>query len=296
MELVHDNSIIIPPNSIVEQSYGPFYCGFTGYNEINVGSDCIFRGSYTFSGIEVEKIVINQGCNIAGFGVFSRGYCRHLEIHQNTNITGPYSFQYCENINLVKFHDNVRIIGNHAFSGCSMGQIQFGKGIHLFGTGTFYRCENIVNLVIPDNAFFDSIFTFAHCKNLKSVRFGNNIVVYGHSIFSSCESLEAVYFGDNVSIYGEDNFKGCPNLRIIEHGANFLNEDKTLRIFEKPYKRIRFEEIPEDAECSIQMGPFDKDSVVVQTICGHYFNEECLSEWFSRKETCPMCRKKLNRE
>jgi hypothetical protein len=128
---------------------------------------------------------------------------------------------------------------------------------------------------------------------LKSVRFGNNIAIYGNGIFSSCESLEEVYFGDNVSVYGEDNFKGCPNLRIIEHGANFLNEDKTLRIFEKPYNLIRFTDIPEGAACSIRMEPFDKDSVIVQTICGHYFNEECLREWLVNKETCPICRKKL---
>jgi hypothetical protein len=207
MELVRDNSIIIPAKSIVEQSYGPFYSNSDTYNEINIGSDSILTGSYTFSGVQVKKIVINQGCNIAGFGVFSRGNCRELEIHRDTNITGPYSFQYCGNLNRVQFHDNIRITGNHAFSCCSMRELHFGKGIRLFGTGTFYRCENIEHLVIPDNAFFDSIFTFAHCKNLKSVRFGKNIALYGHSMFSSCESLEEVYFCDNVSVYGEDNLK-----------------------------------------------------------------------------------------
>lgn len=296
MEFVRNNSIIIPSKSIIEQSYGPFYSKSDTYNEINIGSDSILAGSYSFSGVQSNKIVIKERCNIAGFGVFSRGDCRELEIHRDTNITGPYSFQYCGNLNRIQFHDNVRISANHAFSCCSMRELHFGKGIRLFGTGTFYQCENIEHLVIPDNAFFDSIFTFAHCKKLKSVRFGKNIALYGHSMFSSCKSLEAVYFGDNVSVYGEDNFKGCPNLRIIEHGANFLNEDKTLRIFEKQYKRIRFEEIPEDAECSIQMEPFDKDSVVVQTICGHYFNEKSLCEWLVDKETCPMCRKKIKRE
>ena len=296
MELVKDNSIIIPPKSHIEQSYGPFYSSQNIYDKINIGPESEFIGSYTFAGVQSEKITINRGCNIAGFGVFSRGFCREIELHQDTNIVGPYSFQYCSYLNSVQVHENCRISGNHAFSGCGIRELELGRGIKIFGTGTFYQCENIEHLEIPDNAFFDSIFTFAKCINLKSVRFGNNVILYGHSIFSSCESLEAVYFGDNVSIYGEDNFNGCPNLRIIEHGANFLNEDKTLRIFEKPYKRVRFEEIPEGTECSIRMGPFDKDSAVVQTICGHYFNEECLCEWLDNKATCPLCRKKLKRE
>jgi len=296
MELVQNNSIVIPAKSLVEQSYGPFYSSKNIYDEIKVGSESKFTGSYTFAGVQAGKITVNRGNNIAGFGVFSRGFCRELKIHSDTNIVGPYSFQYCSYMNRVQIHDNIRISGNHAFSCCSMRELEFGRGIKIFGTGTFYGCDRIEHLVIPDNAFFDSIFTFAKCVNLKSVRFGNNVILYGHSIFSSCESLEAVYFGDNVSIYGEDNFNGCSNLRIIEHGANFLNDDKTLRIFEKPYKRVRFEEIPEDAECSIQMEPFNQYSVVVQTTCGHYFNEECLSEWLNGSATCPMCRKKLKRE
>ncbi len=296
MELVNNYSIVIPAKSQVQQSYGPFYSNQDTYHEIKVGSESTFTGSYTFAGVQAEKITVNPACNIAGFGVFSRGFCREVEIHQDNNIVGPYSFQYCSYLNRVQVHQNVRISGNHAFSGCGMRELHLGKGIKLYGTGTFYGCDRIEHLEIPDNAFFDSIFTFAKCVNLKSVRFGNNVVLYGHSIFSSCESLEAVYFGDNVSIYGEDNFNGCPNLKIIEHGANFLNEDKTLRIFEKPYKRTRFEEIPEGVECSIRMEPFDKDSAVVQTICGHYFNEECLSEWLDNRTTCPLCRKKLKRE
>jgi hypothetical protein len=293
MELVQNNSIIIPSKSMVEQSYGLFYSSQNIYNQINIGSGSTFTGSYTFSGVQSEKIIIKQGCNISGFGVFSRGYCREIEIHQDTNLTGPYSFQYCSYLNCVKIHDNVRISGNHIFSCCSMRELRLGRGIRLFGTGTFYGCEKLEHLVIPDNAFFDSIFTFAKCINLKSIRFGNNVIIYGNSIFSSCESLESIYFGDNVSIYGEKNFNGCPNITIIEHGANFQNEDETLRIFEKPYKRVRFEEIPEGTECSIQIEPFDEKSVVVQTTCGHYFNEDGLCNWVRLNDTCPMCRKKL---
>lgn len=296
MEFVHNNSIIIPAKSNVEQSYGPFYNKVDIYDEINIGPESILTGSYTFSGVQVERIIINEKSIIYGFGVFSRGYCRELEIHQNANIIGPYSFQYCSYLNRVQIHENVRISGNHVFSCCSMTELSFGKGIKLFGTGTFYGCINLEHIEIPDNSFIDGIFTFSKCVKLKSIRFGNNVAIYGHSIFSSCESLEAVYIGDNVSIYGEKNFSGCPKLRIIEHGASFMNEDKTLRIFEKPYKRILFEDIPKGVECSIRMEPFDEKSVVVQTICGHYFNKECLCEWLSNKRTCPMCRKKLKRE
>ena len=293
MELVHNNSIIIPPNSVIEQSYGHFYDKPDRYNEISVGSGSNLMGSYTFSGVQAEKLVINNGCEISGFGIFSRSHCRQLEIHSQSQIRGPYTFQYCSYLESVQINEDVKISGNYAFSCSSITELILSAGIRLLGTGTFYGCENIEHLDIPDRAFLDGIFTFAKCKNLKSISFGSDIIIYGHSIFSSCESLESISFGDNVSINGENNFNGCLNLTTIKHGENFVNYDKTLRIIEKPYKRVRFEEIPTDVMCSIRMESFDENSVIAQTTCGHYFNEDGLRNWVRRNDTCPMCRKKM---
>jgi len=294
MEFVDNNSIIVPQKSVIEQSYGLFYDKPDIYNELSIGSGSHLTGSYTFSGVQAENLVINQGCEIAGFGIFSRNHCRQIEIHPQTKITGPYTFQYCSYLNRIQIHEDVRITGNYTFSCCSMKELILAEGIRLLGTGTFYSCNGLEHLDIPDGAFLDGIFTFAKCINLKSIRFGNNVIMYGHSIFSSCESLESVYFGDNVSIYGENNFHNCRNITTIEHGEHFHNEDKSLRIIEKPYKRVRFEEIPEGVECSIRMESFDENSVIAQTTCGHYFNEDGLRYWIRKNDTCPMCRTEFN--
>lgn len=55
MEFIRNNSIIIPRNSLIEQSYGPFYDKPDRYNEIIVGSGSCLTGSYTFSGVQSEK-------------------------------------------------------------------------------------------------------------------------------------------------------------------------------------------------------------------------------------------------
>jgi len=296
MKLVQNNSIIIPEKSKVEQSYGPFYEKIDVYESILIGAESKLTGCYTFCGVQAQKIVINKGCRILGYGIFSRGHCRELEIHKDSVINGAYSFQYCSYLNRVQIHENVLISGNHSFSCCSMTELILGTGIRLVGTGIFNSCESIEHLVIPDGAVINGIIIFSRCKNLKTIRFGNNVSIYGHSIFLHCESLQEIYFGDNVNIHGTDNFINCPNIQKIEHGQNFINNDETLKVFESPYKRVRFEDIPECTECSIRMEPFNESSVVVQTVCGHYFNEECLLEWVSSKQSCPMCRKKLKHE
>lgn len=293
MAVISNNSIIIPPDSRIEQSYGPFYDRSDTYDVIDVGSRSSLTGSYTFSGVNAEKMVIRERSNISGFGIFSRIRCRDLEVYQGSRIHGPYSFQYCSHINRVKFYENVIITGTHAFSCCSMTELLFGKGMNLNGTGIFFSCKNIEHLEIQDNSNIKGPLIFSQCVNLKTIRFGNNITVEGNRIFSHCDSLESIYFGKDVSVYGQENFDGCPNITTIEYGANFQNEDETLRIFQKPYKRVRFEEIPEGTECSIRMESFDEQSDIVQTVCGHYFNEDGLGKWIRQNDTCPMCRKML---
>jgi len=287
---VANNSIDIEPNSIFHELY-VFSDKNNSYDCVNVGSGCIFTGSFTFSNISVRKIIINDGCCIDGFGVFSKGLYEEIEIRPRTNIVGPHSFNYCEYLNSIQIHDNVLITGNYAFSCCSMVELHLGVGIRLSGNGIFYKCEKLEHLVIPDDTYIEGLYTFCECLNLKSIHFGNNIIIRGDSIFASCVSLESVHFGDNVSICGENNFNGCLNITTIEHGNNFLNQDRTLRIFQKSYNHVRPDEIPEGVvECPICLQSFDINSVVVQTICGHYFNEKCLCAWLFKKKTCPICR------
>ena len=43
-------------------------------------------------------------------------------------------------------------------------------------------------------------------------------------------------------------------------------------------------------ECLICLEEFKKNqniSVIIN--CGHYYHLKCLSEWFKRKEVCPIC-------
>lgn len=43
-------------------------------------------------------------------------------------------------------------------------------------------------------------------------------------------------------------------------------------------------------KCCICLKDFRNNSI--QLSCGHHFHSECLLNWFDKKKTCPMCRKK----
>ena len=48
----------------------------------------------------------------------------------------------------------------------------------------------------------------------------------------------------------------------------------------------------QDTTCSVCM---DKLTNPIQLSCGHLFCEDCISQWFEKKTTCPLCRKVIKK-
>ena len=45
-------------------------------------------------------------------------------------------------------------------------------------------------------------------------------------------------------------------------------------------------------ECSICLDDIEEEVAILK--CNHFFHKECISEWLSRSNTCPYCRKIVN--
>lgn len=46
-------------------------------------------------------------------------------------------------------------------------------------------------------------------------------------------------------------------------------------------------------QCPTCLEDFGNDQPIKKTICGHYFHEACLAQWFRMNRTCPLCRHDL---
>ena len=50
-----------------------------------------------------------------------------------------------------------------------------------------------------------------------------------------------------------------------------------------------------DKECIICLEPLTKNqNVSIILKCDHYYHSKCLSLWFTKKETCPLCNTNLD--
>ena len=46
----------------------------------------------------------------------------------------------------------------------------------------------------------------------------------------------------------------------------------------------------EEDECAICKENLEKDVMSVQLTCGHVYHEDCIKNWYSVRQTCPVCR------
>ena len=54
------------------------------------------------------------------------------------------------------------------------------------------------------------------------------------------------------------------------------------------------EDIELDLSCAICMCELEKDEYVYNLCCKHLFHIDCLENWYSRKDICPLCKRHMD--
>lgn len=90
--------------------------------------------------------------------------------------------------------NEVKIIGQHAFSGCL----------------------GLTEITIPGNVREVGAYAFVFCYNLTKVRFETGVQSIGMLCFQNCEKLSELYISDTVTEIGDRAFSYCGSLQKIE--------------------------------------------------------------------------------
>ena len=101
----------------------------------------------------------------------------------------------------------------------SFDEFKYFKGITDIASSTFYRCQNLINIVLPNNVKTIGQDAFSVCSALKTVNIDEGVTSIGKYAFYNCTNLESIDIPSTVNIIGEywvDNaFEGCVNLESI---------------------------------------------------------------------------------
>ena len=148
-------------------------------------------------------------------------YCNNLEeivFSENIKTIGERAFSGCK-LTAIEFPDTVETIGESAFDGCTaLKDVTLNKGLKTIGQSAFYNTA-IEEISIPAS-LTEAYSAFGYWNgdntNLKKVIFPKNYETIPDSICRYCNNLEEIVFSVNVKTIGDRAFEGCSSLTSLE--------------------------------------------------------------------------------
>lgn len=174
------------------------------------GKKVIAVGNYAFKGcVGIEKIIISDGIEILGNGVFLN--CRELKeavlpkTLRGIGTTDPIG---CPKIlgSLIKYEG--------AFEYTGLEEITIPESVKYIGDNTFAGCARLKRVVLPKVKEIREN-TFRWCRSLREVVFSDELETIRISAFEGCDALQKLALPEGITSIEEGAFAGCKNLENI---------------------------------------------------------------------------------
>lgn len=151
-----------------------------------------------------------------------------------------------EDIKKIVFPDDVHIIGEEAFEGCSnLQEVVFSSSseCHIIGKNSFSNCVNLKKIRFPKNLFLIDVGAFENCFSLSEVRFPNSLQKIEKDSFLNCVNLKEIFFlgGEKITFH-KMAFRKCRNLILFharkEDYISHISFDQQI-FFVKTFMKFR---------------------------------------------------------
>lgn len=128
---------------------------------------------------------------------------------------------YGERLTELVIPDNVIVIEDYAFSGCSsLINVTIPNSVTGIGYDAFSGCSSLTSVTIPDSVVSIRSDAFAGCSSLSSVTIPDSVIYIESGAFSDCSSLTSVTIASSVISIKNRAFYNCSNLT----GVVFLGD------------------------------------------------------------------------
>lgn len=187
-------------------------------------------------------VAVDIPVSVTNLGDSAFSYCSKLTaaiIPEGLARIPEYAFYECQGLKSVYIPMSVMEIGQCAFHECpSIADVTIPtsyefqhvipdndnvtNAVLTFAGGTsviaysFYGCDRLVSVVIPEGVKVIGEWAFYNCKALKSVALPTTLTHIGYQAFAGCVALESVDIKDGVTSIGESAFESCTSLNAIE--------------------------------------------------------------------------------
>ena len=110
----------------------------------------------------------------------------------------------------------------------SFDELQYFTSLKTIGTESFYHCEKLTSITLPNSVTNIGDDAFYYCISLTSITIPNSVTNIAYNAFGFCEKLTSITIPDSVESIGRSICKGCHNLSAIY--GKFASDDNRCLI------------------------------------------------------------------
>ena len=211
--------------------------GFTGLENLSnktvlIPDTVTSIGSYAFRNCtSMSSITIPDGVVTIGNGAFQNDTAATVvTFGKSVETIGDDAFNNCSKLPKIIFSEGIKSIGHRAFRSCiGLTEVYLPSTLTYIshwtdGDATFYNCQNIVKITIPqylmsDDRVATDMFAWSR-GNIKTVEFSGPITYIGARSFDGFTGLEnlsnkTVLIPDTVTSIGSYAFRNCTSMSSI---------------------------------------------------------------------------------
>ena len=147
------------------------------------------------------------------------GSSTDVVIPDNVTVIGEEAFKGCSALTRIVIPDNITAIEDAAFEGCrSLKEFVLSGTVKSFGFGIFKDCPNI-EVQFADNVAEIADFLFSY-SSFSTIKLPSGITKIGKKAFIENKNLEKVILPDTVARIEDDAFNECFHLKYINMPRN----------------------------------------------------------------------------
>lgn len=121
--------------------------------------------------------------------------------------------------------EGVTAIGESAFAGCLLKEVNLPASLKHIGMYAFYGCERLEKVLLPERLECIDAGAFEACSRLTGVQFPHSLKFIGASAFGQCDSLREVHFVEGLEELDYCALWGTPvHSLVLPESLSFIDE------------------------------------------------------------------------
>ena len=140
---------------------------------------------------------------------------RRVRIHKSVKIIRRRAFQNRKYLIYVEFHDEIEVIEEYAFDGCSsLSGCIILLGVRIIKKSAFENSRSLTGVEFGDMLETIQYSAFRGCKSFTSIKMLSVNTIETH-VFANCDELYSVEFGESLRTLDSFAFLCCSKLNRI---------------------------------------------------------------------------------